>query len=348
MMVRNEGHVIANALRSVKRFINYYVIADTGSDDNTKDVIREELKDIPGELIDVPFKNYGYNRTKVFEAAAHSGADYYLVLDADDVLTFKKIPHLTKDCYEVEITLGAFTYRQLRLFSSARRWSYVGAVHEVPLVKPGWTTGFTPDVSIQSFGTGATSKDPAKYLTHAKMLEDDIRENPECDVPRATFYLAQSYNTAGEFEKAIKNYKIRIAMGPGNNAAEIYYSYYQMGNIFFNQSQYGPAVSNYLLAVNEQPYRAEPLFQLCRLYRQLNKFTLGFMFGYMALPLKVPDGAIFPEPLLYNYLLWDELAICAYYVGKKKLCKQLNNKILAVHGLNPEFAARVKKNSEYV
>ena len=51
MMVKNEGHCIADALNSVKHLIDYWVISDTGSTDNTKDVIRETLAGIPGDLV---------------------------------------------------------------------------------------------------------------------------------------------------------------------------------------------------------------------------------------------------------------------------------------------------------
>ena len=89
MMVKNEAHVISNALRSVKPFIDHWVIVDTGSTDNTKDIIANELAGIQGELLDIPFKNYGYNRTEVFKAA-YDKADYMLVLDADDIFHMNK------------------------------------------------------------------------------------------------------------------------------------------------------------------------------------------------------------------------------------------------------------------
>ena len=50
MIVKNEAHVIRRGLDTVKPFIHHWVIVDTGSTDGTQEIIREHLKDIPGEL----------------------------------------------------------------------------------------------------------------------------------------------------------------------------------------------------------------------------------------------------------------------------------------------------------
>ena len=43
MIVKNESAVITRCLRSVKPIIDYWVICDTGSSDNTKELIAEHL-----------------------------------------------------------------------------------------------------------------------------------------------------------------------------------------------------------------------------------------------------------------------------------------------------------------
>ena len=69
MIVKDESHVIERSLASAKPLIDYWVIVNTGSTDGTQDVIREFLKDIPGELHERPWKNFGYNRTEALELA---------------------------------------------------------------------------------------------------------------------------------------------------------------------------------------------------------------------------------------------------------------------------------------
>ena len=58
MIVKNEAPNIERCLASVAPFINYYVICDTGSTDNTKEIIKKffDEKGIPGEILDQSVK----------------------------------------------------------------------------------------------------------------------------------------------------------------------------------------------------------------------------------------------------------------------------------------------------
>lgn len=81
MIVRNESRVIARALASAIPWIDTWLICDTGSTDGTQDIIREQLASIPGELHEVPWINFGHNRTQAIQLA-RTKADYLLILDA--------------------------------------------------------------------------------------------------------------------------------------------------------------------------------------------------------------------------------------------------------------------------
>ena len=73
MIVKNEKDVIVRCLESVKPVIDYWVIVDTGSTDGTQKIIKKELKDIPGELYERPWKNFGENRSEAFNLAKGKG-----------------------------------------------------------------------------------------------------------------------------------------------------------------------------------------------------------------------------------------------------------------------------------
>src|SRR5579885_2975943 len=101
MIVKDESQVIKRCLNSIKSLIHYWVIVDTGSTDGTQEIVREFLSDIPGELHERPWVNFGYNRNEALNLARGKG-DYFLFIDADDRLKFKtgfKLPILTKDHY---------------------------------------------------------------------------------------------------------------------------------------------------------------------------------------------------------------------------------------------------------
>jgi len=100
MIVKNEAHVIKNVLECMKKYIDYYVIVDTGSTDNTKTIIKDYFNNnnIKGEIHDVPWKNFGYNRTKALELC-RGKAEYCWVIDADDIICGDLVlpDKLTKD-----------------------------------------------------------------------------------------------------------------------------------------------------------------------------------------------------------------------------------------------------------
>src|SRR5512144_2185854 len=90
MIVKNEAPVIRRCLDSVRRFIDCWVIVDTGSTDGTQDIIRECFADIPGELHERPWRDFAHNRTEALALARPHG-DYVLIIDADDALELE--PH---------------------------------------------------------------------------------------------------------------------------------------------------------------------------------------------------------------------------------------------------------------
>eukprot|EP00698_Gefionella_okellyi_P016549 TRINITY_DN4740_c0_g1_i4.p1 TRINITY_DN4740_c0_g1~~TRINITY_DN4740_c0_g1_i4.p1 ORF type:complete len:129 (-),score=27.87 TRINITY_DN4740_c0_g1_i4:43-429(-) len=55
MIVKNEGDNIQRVLLSAKDFIDYYVILDTGSTDDTVAIINQTMEGVPGFVAQEPF-----------------------------------------------------------------------------------------------------------------------------------------------------------------------------------------------------------------------------------------------------------------------------------------------------
>ena len=119
MIVKNESKIITRLFDTVLPIIDSYCICDTGSTDNTRQIIKDyfDSKDIPGQIVRHPFKNFGHNRDYALKAAK-SMADYLLFLDADMKLVitpeFDKAL-LTSDVYSVRQGVPGFTYHNVRL-----------------------------------------------------------------------------------------------------------------------------------------------------------------------------------------------------------------------------------------
>ena len=123
MIVKNESKIITRLFDSVLSIIDCYCICDTGSTDNTKEIITNYFneKNITGKIIDRPFKNFGYNRTEALKAA-RGMATYLLLLDADMKLIIK--PDFDKNklkipVYSIQQGHPAFKYYNTRLVSGS-------------------------------------------------------------------------------------------------------------------------------------------------------------------------------------------------------------------------------------
>jgi GR25 family glycosyltransferase involved in LPS biosynthesis/glycosyltransferase involved in cell wall biosynthesis len=218
MIVKNEGHIIADTLAHLLKYIqfDYWVISDTGSTDKTKEIIQEffQTRNIPGELVETPWRDFGFNRSEAFRHA-YKKADYAFVWDADDEISgdFKLPAVLDADSYL--FTFGCedgFRYSRAQMFNNHQKWIYKGVLHEYAMctepTKPSDTV--TGNYYFISGRRGDRSKDPNKYLKDALVLEKACKEALEAKDPiynRYVFYCAQSYSSCNMYEKAVEFYK---------------------------------------------------------------------------------------------------------------------------------------------
>lgn len=94
MIVKNESKIITRLFDSLLQIIDFWIISDTGSTDNTKEIITCYFKEknIQGQLFEHEWKNFGHNRTLALREAQKSklNFDYILLIDADMKLIIGK------------------------------------------------------------------------------------------------------------------------------------------------------------------------------------------------------------------------------------------------------------------
>lgn len=314
MIVKNEREVICRCLESAKPLIDYWVIIDTGSEDGTPDVIRECMKDIPGELHERPWVDFAYNRNEALDLAKDK-ADYLLFIDADDY--FEQVPHsvmpfLDKEGYYFTIRYGEFIYPRIQLIRASSSWRWEGVVHEV-LVPPNVNAlGILEGIEIIVGSGGARSRDIGRVFKDAELLEAALRENPSNS--RNVFYLAQTYKDAGMWKEALEQYERRISMG--KEGEEVFFSLYLSG--IAKEILDFPAneiISAYCAAHEYQPFRAEPLYHLAIYYRKRKNYFMGYLITQFALNLPALPSYTARETSVYEYGLLLEFAVCAYCSG---------------------------------
>lgn len=229
MIVKNESHVIEKTLtRLMEVFpITYWVISDTGSTDNTKEVIQNFFKkrNIQGELVEHEWRDFGYNRTKALESA-YAKTDYLLIFDADDYVHGNLIlpSPLDKDFYYLQFGSG-FIYKRPLLVNNHIKWEFIGVLHEYLIGHKDNKTEqhIEGDYFIESGKSGSRSMDPQKYLKDAMVLEKAYNTEENYTLKqRYAFYCAQSFMDANIPDKSIEWYK-KVVNG-GNWNQEKYYA----------------------------------------------------------------------------------------------------------------------------
>jgi GR25 family glycosyltransferase involved in LPS biosynthesis/glycosyltransferase involved in cell wall biosynthesis len=336
MIVRNEAHIIRETFDSIYKFIDYYVIVDTGSTDGTQKLIKDyfEKKNIPGEVIEHNFHtcschgnkykkynwfHFGWNRSYALNQCIGK-SDYIWIIDADDIIVgdFKFPTPMIYDCYELKFgNIHTVYYRTQILRNDPKlKWQYHGGLHEfVNSAIPKTQSALDGNYYIDSRRLGARSKDPKKYEKDALIFEDLLKEEPNND--RYVFYCANSWFDYGEMEKALKWYEKRYSM-ENTWVEERYFSLYRVAEIYqrLNKPQ-EDIIRAFLRCYKFYPARLEPLFQVITIYRQMGKYKEALIYGDRALAIKFPvNDRLFVFKYMYEYKLKDELAICSFFTGR--------------------------------
>jgi glycosyltransferase involved in cell wall biosynthesis len=346
MIVKNEAHVIKRCLQSVRPFIDYWVIVDTGSTDGTQGVIKEFMKDIPGELYERPWVNFAHNRN---EALALGGkkSDYILFIDADDILTFSgncARKNFDKDFYYVKIKYAGTTYDRILLAKSNLDWKWVGVVHETLICNTPAIAGNLDDISMIILGGGSRSHNPKKFQKDAELLEQALKDDPGNS--RYTFYLAQSYRDAEMPEKALQIYEKRVAMGGWDQ--EVFWSLYQIALLQeILQFPENDICKSYHKAFSYHSKRAEPIYRLCNYYRRNENYLLGYLLSKFGLSIQHPADLLFVESWVYDYGMLLEFSICSYWIGQYEESFNACNQLLSDKELPPHVRSCVEKNLEF-
>jgi tetratricopeptide (TPR) repeat protein len=321
MIVKNESKIITRLFDSVLPIIDTYCICDTGSTDNTIEVIEQyfESKGIKGKIVQEPFKNFCHNRT--FSLKACQGlSDYVLLMDADMKLkigNFDKKDLLKGTSFNMLQGNDAFYYHNCRIVKNNGNYEYKGVTHEY-LDCPSDDIKCVIDKNvlfIEDIGDGGCKSD--KFQRDIQLLTQGIQDEP--DNARYYFYLANSYHDIGQFEDAIKYYIERINKGGWNQ--EIWYSYYRIGKCYMGLKQHEKAIFHFIEGHNIIPERLENLHEVIHFYRMNGKNQLAFMYGQIArtiLEKNLPrDSHLFLENDVYTHKIYYELSIISYYVGLK-------------------------------
>ena len=330
MIVKNESKIIKRLFDSVLPLIDSYCICDTGSTDDTVNMITTYFneKNIPGKVVFEPFKNFCYNRNFALQSAVGM-SDYLLFMDADMMLEIKHFDKkvlINADTYHLLQGNDSFYYQNVRIVKNNGLYSYVGVTHEyINTPQNSKLASISKDMLfIRDIGDGGAKSD--KFERDIRLLAEGIKDEPSN--VRYYFYLANSYYDHGDHALAIDIYTKRIKMGDWNQ--EVWYSYYRIGLCYKHMGNMPAAIYSWMNGYDYLPDRLEGIYEIMNHYRNESKHKLCFHFYQLAINVLAKnnniDGYLFLHKDVYSFQLIYEFTIIALYVG----IKNINSEVVTI------------------
>ena len=357
MIVKNESKIIERCLNSVKPLIDYVCIVDTGSTDDTIDVINNWMKsnDIEGQVIFEPWQNFAYNRSFAMEKIREKKyIEYVLMIDADEILTyeegldFSKIKeNLSFDLYNMNCKLGGVEYLRTSITKNKKPYFYKGVVHEyLECKEPIETRETIKGICNIPLQDSARNQNIEKYQHDAKAIQDALEtETDPFLVSRYTFYLAQSYRDSLEKEKAIYWYNKRSKLGFWDQ--EVYISLYRMAKLKEDlEYPQNDILQSYMMAHESYPQRIEAIHGAISFCRRNGRNHQAYILAKHAISMTVNKTGLFSENWIWDYGIDDEFTISCYWSGHYKEGLEVSEKLL--NKIPEEQKERILKNIGYL
>lgn len=325
-IVKNESAVILRMLQSVVSIVDTYCICDTGSTDNTIDLIKNffDERSIHGVVISEPFIDFQHNRNVALKAC-EGMSDYVLLVDADmvlNVLDFNKNELENNHIYSILQGNHSFYYPNIRIIKNDGTSKYIGVTHEYLDFRPNHTHVILDKTKlfITDIGDGGSKSD--KVDRDIRLLKGDLEENP--NNPRSYFYLANTYFDSNQLDESIPYYLKRIEIGGWDQ--EIWYSYYRLGEIYKRKDDIQKAITYWMEGFSVLPERLENIYKIINYYRLAGKNKLAYTYINLIKDFlikhkenNIRDSYLFMENDVYTHLIDYEIVIISYYNGNKNV-----------------------------
>ena len=326
MIVKNSGEVLRECLKNNKLYIDYWTIVDTGSNDNTCEIIKEELKDIPGQLYTCEFIDFSQARNKSLELSSKK-CKYTIILDdsysinnGDKLRIF--LNKVDNDC--IRIKIGKFNgiclsndYYSKRIIKSCSNLRYKYRVHEdidtSKFIDIEDDNIFIDDDDNISHVLRTTSR----FKRDIEMLLLDLKDDPTD--AKTLYYLGTIYFFLEEDEKSLKYY-YKLGNLEIVHPDYLFCSIYNSLCIEYKKNKNDEKFKKGLLSLSKNKlfeHKSEIKYKLAVIYKNQNNFKKADTFIDNIINNIKPKSFGIIEDNLYEFfipLLYIEIKIllCEY------------------------------------
>lgn len=352
VIAKNEEKTLPRLLASVRGLADKVVVYDTGSQDGTTQV----ALDLGARVVRGSWSNFGEARTLSLEYGRDlmPQAEWFLVLDCDETLEFQG----PREWPEVEDNVVAVMLRgrhldddvswvRHHLLRADLPWRYEGVIHEYATHDNESEADVVllcdePLVRCHDDGVRTRSaKDKAeKWARDAEVLRVEALRDPSNK--RTWYYLGQALKDAGDIPGALQAFAARDAFADGSE--EHYMACFQAGVLLAEAGN--PEAEHWMYkAFRMRPSRAEPLVGLAGLWRQRGRVGEAYIAAQRAVWMPRPEAELFyMSDHFWNWGREDELAVCAFKVGKVSEGIEMTEALLARDDVPEEHKERLRRN----
>jgi glycosyltransferase involved in cell wall biosynthesis len=368
-IMKNESHVAERMLKTLVGLVDGIVVVDTGSTDNSIEIVENwgKANNIETYVIPRPFDNFENSRNFSIEKAReiflskNDGDTYYgMWLDFDEQIIvtdkFKK-QKIDKDLYMFNTNIGSMKYTRNEFYRLDKPFKFYGPVHEFIIYdgKEVITSGLMEgiEVNVKMDGGSWKSDISDKYKSHSAILEDYI--NKVNRDPRWIFYTAQSYHDSAtvqgnreeneeRWRRSIKYYQERVNRTDGYEE-ERYYSQFRIGTIMrMMEAPWADTMQVLLKAYSMDTLRAESIKVIVDHYLSVGEWNIAYLYSKF---MKVnfhnknpyPQRLLFIDESLYNWKILEAHAASCFYTGKTDEAKANYQELLAILKRSPQMFA---------
>lgn len=217
MIIKNGGDTLENVLNENLPFIDRWTILDTGSTDNTIEIINKVLVGKKkGKLYSEPFINFRDSRNRCLDLA---GKDCKFLIMLDDTYSIKGdlrffLNTVRSDQFSNSFSLyiksNDVEYTSNRIIKSESNLRYKYKIHEVinPENNKNVIVPINHSLIFDYRSDYMENRTMTRKQYDLKVLFETIEEEPNDS--RAYYYIAQTYNLLEDYENALKYYLERV------------------------------------------------------------------------------------------------------------------------------------------